>query len=119
MTKKDELLEPINNTSTQVQEHSQPEIESKKEKVARDALLKELERIPEIDKKINTLLQQIDDPTKLGKASVKDIAVALGILADKRQAALDSSVGKKQPNISMRIAWKGGEGAVELKTGGE
>lgn len=52
---------------------------------------------------------------KLNKAWPKDIAIAFGVLADKRRELLGPSSGPGA--MSLRIAWKDGTGAVELTTG--
>lgn len=52
---------------------------------------------------------------KLAKASARDIAIAAGILTDKRRDLLGPV--HKDDAINLRIAWKDGSGAVELSTG--
>lgn len=53
------------------------------------------------------------DKAKMAKASVRDIGIAYGILRDK----LKDIRGPKQGHNStrLRVAWKGGEGAIEVK----
>jgi len=58
----------------------------------------------------------LDGLTKnLEKAYPKDIAMAFGVLADKRRDLLGPRAGPGA--LSLKIAWKDGTGAVELKTG--
>ena len=53
---------------------------------------------------------------KWEKASVRDMAIAAGIMIERRRDLLGPQKGG---NISrLRIAWKDGSGAVEVETGG-
>jgi len=52
----------------------------------------------------------------LAKASVRDLAVAIGIVTDKRRDLLGPRKGSAISRL--RIAWKDGSGAVEVETGG-
>jgi transposase-like protein len=72
--------------------------------------------IGRLSEKINQLAQGINKD-KIDRAGLRDIAIALGILIDKRKdlAGPGSGAGK----ISMKIAWQDGSGAVELTTGGQ
>jgi len=56
------------------------------------------------------------DKTKLAQASVRDLAIAAGIAADKRRDLLGPRKGSAISRL--RIAWKDGSGAVEVETGG-
>jgi hypothetical protein len=54
------------------------------------------------------------DKDKLAKASVRDLAIAAGIFADKRKELLGPRSGGN--STTLRVAWRGGEGAIEVKT---
>jgi len=51
---------------------------------------------------------------KLNKAWPKELAMAFGILADKRRDLLGPSAGPS--SLNLKVAWKDGSGAVELTT---
>ena len=52
----------------------------------------------------------------MSKATLRDKAIALNIVSEQRRAILGPQKGS---SISrLRIAWSGGDGAVELETGG-
>jgi len=65
-----------------------------------------------LEKKIEAVLEQIGED-KISKAGLKDLAIALGVLADKREQFTKSRM-KGEATARLRIAWRGGEGAVEL-----
>jgi len=54
------------------------------------------------------------DKEKISLASLRDVAVAAGILIDKRKDLLGKQ--KDGGNLSLKVAWKDGSGAVEVKT---
>jgi len=110
----DTVLEPIHRPEL---ERSKKDVEILKEQVATTATLKDLERVKFLDEKIDKLLDLVDDPEKLAKTGTRDLTVAAGILADKKREILTQHVRKNDTNISLRVAWKDGSGAVELKTG--
>lgn len=47
----------------------------------------------------------------------KDLAIALGVLIDKRKDL--TGPGSGNGKVSMKVAWKDGSGAVEVTTGGQ
>lgn len=55
------------------------------------------------------------DKGKLAKASVKDLLIAAGIALDHRRELAGPARGASFSRL--RIAWKSGEGAVEVETG--
>lgn len=64
--------------------------------------------------KIHEFLKSVDK-NKLDKATVKDLAIAVGIFTDKRQDLLGKQ--KNSQNIFLKVAWKDGQGAVEFTHG--
>lgn len=53
---------------------------------------------------------------KWEKASVRDMAIAAGIMIERRRDLLGPRKGSA--TTRLRVAWKSGEGAVELETNG-
>jgi len=85
----------------------------------------ELEAITEVQKielagllgcQVKELVGAINK-AKIEAASLKDIGIVAGILADKWKDLTNKGSGKQA--FSMRIAWQDGSGAVELTTGGQ
>ena len=54
---------------------------------------------------------------KIDRAPLKDIAIAMGIAADKWSQLTGPNTGPT--GINLKVAWKDGSGAVELTTGSE
>lgn len=78
------------------------------------AMIRAAEFTEEIDQKIRDILKEIK-PEKIKNASFRDLLVGLGIAIDKRQQLLGPQKSKEAPQ-RLRIAWKSGEGAVEVET---
>jgi len=57
------------------------------------------------------------DKDKIAKAGARDLAIAAGIMVDKWKDLAGPASGPGA--LSLKIAWKDGTGAVELKTGGQ
>ena len=68
-----------------------------------------------LEEKIEKVLSRIDDKTING-AKLKDLAITLGVLADKREQFTKSRMKGEAP-ARLRIAWKDGSGAVEIEAG--
>lgn len=65
----------------------------------------------ELEGKIDRILERIG-PDKIEQAGLRDLAVSLGILLDKRQALRPKQ--QAGPPAILRVAWSGGKGAVEI-----
>jgi transposase-like protein len=85
-----------------------------REEIQAYAAAKDLADVGLLDAVKNELVTSINKE-KIDKAGVRDIAVAYGILADKRALLLGKS--SNSPTMQLRVAWKGGEGAVEVRQG--
>ncbi|OPY60520.1 MAG: hypothetical protein A4E56_02648 [Pelotomaculum sp. PtaU1.Bin065] len=86
-----------------------------KEKLAERRELQDILFVDRMEKIGTKILAEIDTKD-LQETSVRDLMVSLGILLDKRQ----NLTGPKQAApgaLNLRVAWKNGEGAVELTTG--
>jgi len=66
-----------------------------------------------LEEKIEKVLSRIDDKAING-AKLKDLAITLGVLADKREQFTRSRM-KGEATARLRIAWKDGSGAVEIE----
>ncbi len=90
-------------------------IKEMEEEVSTDARAQDVGFIKALGAKMNQLIDALTTE-KLTKASPRDIAIAFGILADKRRDIMGPQT--KDDGISLKIAWKDGAGAVELTTSG-
>ncbi|WP_028308766.1 hypothetical protein [Desulfitibacter alkalitolerans] len=117
MSDKDEALTPLQKPLAERPQRSVEEVQQLKNDVASEAEITDLQRISKLDEVIDKGIELLTDKDKLAKANLKDIGIVVGIMLDKKKETLESRIGKKQQNISLRVAWKNGGGAVELKTG--
>ena len=78
--------------------------------------IKDLGFVSKYSNKVNELLSGATKE-KVDKASLRDIAVSIGILQDKRRDLLGPSKGAG--NISLKFAFRDGAGALELTTNTE
>lgn len=70
--------------------------------------------VQKLEEKIDDVLARIG-PDKIEAANLRDLAVSLGILVDKRAGLLAKTKAQSNPPTRLRIAWRGqGEGAVEV-----
>lgn len=93
-------------------------LQKRRDRIAITSREKDLEYVDKIDKKIEDILLNIS-AEKLQKAGVKDIAIAFGIMLDKREMLLgfDESRQKKKKGIKLQVMWKGdGGGGVQVET---
>lgn len=66
----------------------------------------------ELEDRIEQVLARIG-PEQIDRAGLRDLAVTAGILLDKRERLLPKT---RQGSMKrLRVAWKGGEGAVEVR----
>jgi len=74
----------------------------------------DLRQVDKLESVSNQILNSLDK-NKLAKAGVKDLGIAYGILRDK----LKDIRGPRSSGNSttLRVAWSGGEGAIEVKQG--
>ena len=91
-------------------------VQQKEEDIRNKEKVRDLLFIGNYGDKINEIISAIDK-SKLDKASLRDTAIAIGILQDKRRDLLGPN--KTGGGISLKFAFKDGAGALELNTNNE
>ena len=115
MKKNDKALSPSTENKPWSKISKAETIEEFKEEVAAAAEVADLVKIKKLDELIAEILNYLSDPVRLEKTKPRDLAVILGILADKRQIAIDAHIRKRAANLRLRAVFRG-EGAVEIET---
>lgn len=87
-----------------------------REHFSQTADLQNIEVAHELGEVTTLMLRRIRN--NINEIPLSQLVVAFGILTDKRRD-LAGKMGAAPGNLSLKIVWKDGSGAVELNTGGE